>query len=83
VLDAAGTPLHLNDIWHRIQETGFDTGSKDPLRSLASVLVRHPDVHRTGRNTYALKTVSVQSQETLDLAGGEAVHAPAHEGEAA
>lgn len=81
VLEDAGVPLHLNDIWDRIRETGFDTGSKDPLRSLASVVVRHPDVHRTGRNTYALRTVRAQPQETLDLASDEA--APAHEGEAA
>jgi hypothetical protein len=81
VLEEAGSPLHLNDIWHRIEQTGFETGSKDPLRSLASVLVRHPDVHRTGRNTYALKAATTQSQETLDLASGEAT--PAHEGEAA
>lgn len=82
VLEDAGSPLHLKDIWRRIQETGFETGSKDPLRSLASVLVRHPDVHRTGRNTYALKSVSAQSQESLDdLASDEA--APVHEGEAA
>lgn len=81
VLEDAGTPLHAREIWHRIQESGFDTESKDPLRSLASVLVRHPAVHRTGRNTYALKTVSVQSQESLDLPHGEV--AQAHEGEAA
>lgn len=81
VLDEAGSPLHLNEIWRRVQETGFETGSKDPLRSLASVLVRHPDVHRTGRNTYALKSASAQPQESLDLASSEAT--PAHEGEAA
>jgi hypothetical protein len=81
VLEEAGSPLHLNHIWQRIQETGFDTRSRDPLRSLASVLVRHPEVHRTGRNIYALKSVSAQLQESLDLAAGEAT--PAHEGEAA
>jgi hypothetical protein len=82
VLADAGTPLHVNDIWRRIEESGFETGSKDPLRSLASVLVRHPDVHRTGRNIYALKTVGAQSQESLDgLALQEAGRV--HKGEAA
>lgn len=82
VLTDAGSPLHLNDIWTRIEATGFETGSKDPLRSLASVLVRHPEVHRTGRNTYALKSLGAQPQESLDgLATDETV--PVHEGEAA
>ena len=82
VLVDAGSPLHLNEIWRRIADTGFETGSKDPLRSLASVLVRHPDVYRAGRNTYALKTVSPRSQETLDDLAPQHV-SPVHEGEAA
>jgi hypothetical protein len=82
VLAEAGSSLHLNDIWARIQLTGFETGSKDPLRSLASVLVRHPDVHRTGRNTYGLRAIGAQQQEPLDgLVSIDA--APPAEGEAA
>jgi hypothetical protein len=81
VLAEAGSPLHLNDIWHRMEQAGFETASKDPLRSLASVLVRHPDVYRTGRNIYALKSISAQAQESLEgLAAGEVVPA---QGEAA
>lgn len=81
VLMEAGSPLHLNDIWAQIQQTGFETGSKDPLRSLASVLVRHPDVHRTGRNTYALKSIGLQQESLEGLTSGETTTAA--EGEAA
>ena len=55
-LGKAGAPLHLNDLWSRLQQAGFETEAKDPRRALASVLVRHPDVHRTGPNTYGLRT---------------------------
>lgn len=54
VLHSAGEPLHLNEIWARMQADGFETESKDPQRSLASVLVRHEGIVRTGRNTYGL-----------------------------
>lgn len=54
VLREAREPLHLSEIWRRMEASGFDTESKDPRRSLASVLVRHSDIVRTGRNTYGL-----------------------------
>jgi hypothetical protein len=54
VLRKAREPLHLNEIWARMQADGFQTEAKDPLRSLASVLVRHEGIVRTGRNTYGL-----------------------------
>ena len=54
VLREARGPLHLNEIWRRMEASGFETESKDPRRSLASVLVRHSDIVRTGRNTYGL-----------------------------
>jgi hypothetical protein len=54
VLRDASEPLHIKDIWKRVQERGFTTTAKDPLRAIASVLVRHPDAVRTAPNTYAL-----------------------------
>lgn len=54
VLREAGEPLHLNEMWDRMHAAGFETESKDPRRSLASILVRHAGVVRTGRNTYGL-----------------------------
>jgi hypothetical protein len=82
VLAEAGTPLHLNDIWRRVAESGFSTAAKDPLRSLASVLVRHPGIRRTGRNIYALKTASASPQDPIDGLD-VAETAPIQEGEAA
>jgi hypothetical protein len=81
-LTAAGQPLHLNDLWRKIAASGFETEAKDPLRALASVLVRHPDVHRTGPNTYGLESLP-GPQESLE--GLAAVHTapPTQEGEAA
>ncbi len=57
LLREAGEPLHVREMWARMQANGFETESRDPERSLASVLVRHPDVVRTGRNTYGLASV--------------------------
>jgi hypothetical protein len=54
VLTEAGVPLHISDIWTRVQARGFTTTAKDPLRAIASVLVRHPQAFRTDPNTYAL-----------------------------
>lgn len=54
VLQQAGQPLHVKELWARLQASGFESESQDPLRSVASVLVRHPDAVRTGRNTYGL-----------------------------
>jgi hypothetical protein len=54
VLADAGEPLHINEIWRRMQQRGFQTTAKDPLRAIASVLVRHPEAIRTQPNTYGL-----------------------------
>jgi hypothetical protein len=70
VLRDAGEPLHINEIWRRVQERGFTTTAKDPLRAIASVLVRHPNAIRTHPNTYAL-TNGDQPQQSLVTVGQE------------
>jgi hypothetical protein len=69
VLIEAGSPLHLNEIWKRMRESGFQTESKDPRRSLASVLGRHPDIVRTGPNMYGLTSPAAQTTD-----GGPQLH---------
>lgn len=54
VLTEASEPLHITEIWDRVQQRGFTTTAKDPLRAIASILVRHPGAHRTSPNTYTL-----------------------------
>jgi hypothetical protein len=68
VLADAETPLHIRDIWSRVQQRGFTSSAKDPLRAIAAVLVRHPNAVRTGPNTYALAGTNgapVGGQQTL------------------
>ena len=81
-LGKAGAPLHLNDLWSRLQQAGFETEAKDPRRALASVLVRHPDVHRTGPNTYGLRTQH-GPQESIDGLVSENATPSTQQGEAA
>jgi len=81
-LTAAGQPLHLNELWRRLAASGFETEAKDPLRALASVLVRHPEVHRTGPNTYGLQSLPGPQESLEGLATEGAAH-PVQEGEAA
>lgn len=64
VLADAGEPLHINEIWRRLQQRGFQTTAKDPLRAIVSVLVRHPETVRTQPNTYALANGN-QPQQSL------------------
>ena len=66
LLREAGEPLHVREMWARMQANGFETESKDPERSLASVLVRHPHVVRTGRNTYGLAAVEPGESDRPD-----------------
>lgn len=80
-LTKAGGPLHINDLWSRLQEAGFETEAKDPIRALASVLVRHPDVHRTGPNTYGLRSQHGPEASIDELASENA--SSSEQGEAA
>lgn len=81
-LTKAGVPLHVNDLWSRLQEAGFESEAKDPIRALASVLVRHPEVHRTGPNTYGLRSQHGPQASIDDLASESAIPSP-QQGEAA
>jgi HB1/ASXL restriction endonuclease-like protein with HTH domain len=55
VLREADHPLHAREIWQRLQESGFQTGARDPLRSVVAIAIRAPEeIHRTGPNTFAL-----------------------------
>lgn len=54
VLEESG-PLHVRDIWERLQDGGFRTESRDPLRTVVAVAIRsRPRIVRVGANRYAL-----------------------------
>lgn len=55
VLRDEGKPLHVRDLWARLEARGFQTGAQDPKRALSTVLVRLPGVERTAPNTYGLQ----------------------------
>lgn len=54
VMQDAGTPLHVKEVWERLVAGGFQTGSRDPLRSIVAISVRSERIVRTGPNTYGL-----------------------------
>ena len=55
VLEEANQPLHARDIWQRLKESGFQTESADPLRSVVAIAIRTSDrIQRVGPNTFAL-----------------------------
>lgn len=55
VLGEAG-PLHVKELWQRLQDGGFRTDAQDPLRSIVAVSVRSkPRIARVGPNRYALQ----------------------------
>lgn len=54
VLNAEGRPLHVRAIWERLLAEGFQTESRDPIRSIVSIAVRHPQIERVAPNTYRL-----------------------------
>lgn len=55
VLRAKNRPMHVKEIWEALLASGFQTESRDPLRSVVSISVRHPEIERVGPNTYRLK----------------------------
>lgn len=57
ILEEQG-PLHVKDIWHHLQEGGFRTKARDPLRSIVAVAIREPKISRVGANRYGLREVS-------------------------
>ena len=54
VLRDAEGPLHIKDIWERLRLGGFRTASRDPLRSVVSIMVRDPGFLKVGPNRYTL-----------------------------
>jgi hypothetical protein len=72
VLQDAGEPLHITEIWRRVQQRDFHTTAKDPLRAIASVLVRHPDAVRTAPNTFTIAPEDGprSAQQTLETVAG-------------
>jgi hypothetical protein len=62
VLEEAGTPLHVTEIWERLQEGGFRTDSRDPVRSVVAIAVRDPrNFPKAGPNRYGLQPSLLQS----------------------
>ena len=56
------------DIWERLQEGGFRTGSRDPVRSVVAIAVRDPaSFPKAGPNRYGLEGARAEAPE-----GGEA-----------
>lgn len=54
VLDENG-PAHIKEIWRLLEEGGFRTDARDPLRSIVAIALRlEPAVFRVAPNTYAL-----------------------------
>ena len=54
VLETANRPLHVREIWGHLQEGGFETDARDPVRSVVSIAVRGSRFFKVGPNTYAL-----------------------------
>lgn len=62
----ANGPLHVREIWDRLDEGGFQTDSQDPLRSIVAVALRMPELTRTDANTYGFAGSAPKSQPEKD-----------------
>ena len=54
VLRQEGGPLHVKEIWRRLNEGGFRSDAADPVRSVVAIALRHGGIVRVGPNTYTL-----------------------------
>lgn len=54
VLRSSERPLHVKEIWQALADSGFETASRDPLRSIVAIAVRDPRIERSAPNTYRL-----------------------------
>jgi hypothetical protein len=55
VLEEDGS-LHVREIWRRLQEGGFRTNSRDPVRSIVATAVRSKaTIVKVGANRYGLR----------------------------
>jgi hypothetical protein len=61
VLQDAGRPLHVTEIWDELQAGGFRTGSRDPVRSVVAIAVRGASFVKAGPNRYALATATAEA----------------------
>ena len=67
VLRNGDRPLHVKEIWQALVDSGFETRSRDPLRSIVAIAVRDPRIERSAPNTYRLAgTSNGKSQLSLD-----------------
>lgn len=55
VLSQEGRPMHVRELWERLQAGGFRTDAQDPLRSIVAIAVRNDDLVKVRPNTYALR----------------------------
>lgn len=64
VIEEAGRPLHVKDIWNLLTEGGFRTEASDPKRSIVAIVIRNPGVFvRVAPNTYAIERLLAQELE--------------------
>jgi hypothetical protein len=54
VMKDSGEALHVREIWERLQDGGFQTNARDPIRSIVSFAVRDRRIVRDGPNRYTL-----------------------------
>ena len=66
VLTDAGTPLHVREIWRRLDAGGFRSDARDPLRSIVAVVLRTAGIVRAAPNTYGLAGSSMDATALLD-----------------
>jgi hypothetical protein len=61
VLQDAGGPLHVREIWDQLQAGGFRTDSRDPIRSVVAIAVRDASFVKAGPNRYALAAAAAEA----------------------
>ena len=70
VLRDAGEPLHVKEIWQRLQAGGFHTDARDPVRSVVAIAVRDTGAFpKAGPNRYGLATARAGAEA---VEGGDA-----------
>jgi hypothetical protein len=70
VLEEAGEPLHVTEIWERLEEGGFRTDARDPVRSIVAIAVRGTrSFRKAGPNRYGLQPSLFQP--AIESKGGE------------
>ena len=57
ILKAAGRPLHVRNIWKRLQRGGKTFEAEKPILSVTAALLRDDRFENLGRNTFTIKAV--------------------------